>query len=477
MGTEENRQVISSSGFDASSATGNDLVIALECESTESLESAILEINKFLNIGSEDSTGKEEKFYDSLKDAFSQNLSSNLCLISIPGQYVLDEAIKALNMGLNLFIFSDNVLIEDEIKIKKMGIDKNLLVMGPDCGVGNINGYALATSSVVRKGSVGIIGASGSGAQEIACLLDKNGYGVSQLIGTGGRDIKQEVVGLTMLYSIDMLEKDEFTNLIILVSKLADASVVKKILDRTDKVKKPVVAIFLGATADIYKKYKNITPAFSLEEAAVKAMSILSKKDISIGISDDEMDKIADGEVLKYSPTQRYLRGLYCGGTFMEEALIIMKENINATLYSNIITKYSEKLEGEVKVNILIDMGSEEFTKNKPHPVIDPSSRVKKFAQEASDDSVAVIVLDFILSYGVHPDPVGAIIEEVIKKKKEAEKQKRHLTIISSVCGTDKDPQDLAVQEKMLKDAGVIVTISNAQSAKLASRIILKISA
>ena len=62
--------------------------------------------------------------------------------------------------------------------------------MGPDCGTAIINGVPLCFANVVRRGDIGIVGASGTGTQEVTVIIDKMGGGVSQVIGTGGRDLK-----------------------------------------------------------------------------------------------------------------------------------------------------------------------------------------------------------------------------------------------------------------------------------------------
>ena len=376
------------------------------------------------------------------------------------------EAEKALKKGLDVFMFSDNVSLEDEKRLKELAITKGVLMMGPDCGVGYLKGVGLAAGSCYHPGCVGIVGASGSGAQEVGCLVEKLGFGISSLIGTGGRDLYPEIGGIMMLEGIRRLERDPDTKIIILVSKLADLTVMNKVLSFADIVSKPVVAIFLGADEKLYEGHR-VYGTFSLEGAAVKAAQLLGAKTHDFGFTDEQIKEIVAREMRGYSAKQKYFRGLYCGGTFTEEGLIYYSSHVkNARLHSNLNTAYAEKLASHLhsEGHSILDLGSEEFTACSPHPVFDPEIRLKRFRQELQDDEVAVILLDFITGPGVAKEPVKEFAIEA--KKAIAEK---HITVISNICGSAEDPQNIELQAKMLRDAGVIVTDSNYQSARLAA--------
>ena len=315
-------------------------------------------------------------------------------------------------------------------------------------------------------GALGIVGASGSGAQEVGCLVEKLGFGISSLIGTGGRDLYPEIGGIMMLEGISRLERDPDTKIIILVSKLADLTVMNKVLSFADIVSKPVVAIFLGADEKLYEGHR-VYGTFSLEGAAVKAAQLLGAKTHDFGFTDEQIKEIVAREMRGYSAKQKYFRGLYCGGTFTEEGLIYYSSHVkNARLHSNLNTAYAEKLASHLhsEGHSILDLGSEEFTACSPHPVFDPEIRLKRFRQELQDDEVAVILLDFITGPGVAKEPVKEFAIEA--KKAIAEK---HITVISNICGSAEDPQNIELQAKMLRDAGVIVTDSNYQSARLAA--------
>lgn len=289
---------------------------------------------------------------------------------------------------------------------------------------------------------------------------------ISSLIGTGGRDLYPEIGGIMMLEGIRRLERDPDTKIIILVSKLADLTVMNKDLSFADIVSKPVVAIFLGADEKLYEGHR-VYGTYSLEGAAVKAAQLLGAKTHDFGFTDEQIKEIVAREMCGYSAKQKYFRGLYCGGTFTEEGLIYYSSHVkNARLHSNLNTAYAEKLASHLhsEGHSILDLGSEEFTACSPHPVFDPEIRLKRFRQELQDDEVAVILLDFITGPGVAKEPVKEFAIEA--KKAIAEK---HITVISNICGSAEDPQNIELQAKMLRDAGVIVTDSNYQSARLAA--------
>ena len=464
MGTPQNVEVMRKLGFDIpATVNANDLVIALEAQTNELLDEAYKDVIDRLDRKHTDG----EETFNSIDEVDPAD-GWNLCQISLPGEYAAEEAKKAINKGLDVFIFSDNVSIDDELQLKRLGDEKDVLVMGPDCGVGMLDGVALATMSLVREGPVGIVGASGSGAQEVACIVEKAGSGISALIGTGGRDLYPQIGGLSMIKGIKRLCEDDQTKVIVLVSKLADRAVMDKVLTFADGVEKPVVAIFLGADESLFASHK-VHGTFSLEGAALKALELcgISCKDFEI--SDEKIKGIVDSYMKKFSPQQKYLRGVYCGGTFAEESLIYLKEhNPDSQLYFNMATKYARKLDSHLKsqCHTLVDLGSEEFTIDAPHPVFDPELRLKRFRQEAQDPETAVILLDFITAPGVHEDPISPFAKacaEAIKARGGA------LAVIASICGSVNDPQDIVKCGKELVDAGVILTGSNHQSTLLAS--------
>ena len=464
MATTVNQNSLRESGYDIpNDVTADDLVLAVTAESEAKCDEAIqaaMDIIDRKHVEADSS-------FETLDDENLKAETYDLCQISLPGEYAYAEAMKALDKGLDLFIFSDNVSLEEERKLKEYGKEKGKLVMGPDAGVGLIDGVALAAGSINSKGPVGIVGASGSGAQEIACLIEHRGLGISQLIGTGGRDLYPEIGGITMLEGIKRLENDDETKLIVLVSKLADLNVMDKVLYRADECKKPVVAIFLGADESLFERHK-VTPAYSLEEAALKAVEALTGVKQYPQFTDEEIEKLAKEEVAKLPMERKYFRGLYCGGTFTEEGLLYFsKHNKGVELHSNLVNKYSKKLEDSHKSvgHSILDMGAEDFTAEAPHPVFNPELRLKRLREELQDPEVGVVLMDFITGPGVARDPITSHAKEC-KKLKDAGVP---VIFIANICGSDNDPQNIKEKVKLLKEAGVIVTGSNYESAKIAS--------
>ncbi len=460
MGTPANLEVINDLGFDVPASAGpNDLIVAIEAENDDALKAAQENVMDRLNRKHSDSG----ETFNSINEVDTDD-GWNLCQISLPGEYAAAEAEKAINKGMDVFIFSDNVSLEEELHLKQLGEEKDVLVMGPDCGVGMLDGVALATMSIVSQGPVGIVGASGSGAQEVACIVEKAGSGVSSLIGTGGRDLYPQIGGLSMIKGMKRLAADPATEVIVLVSKLADRGVMDKVLSEGDKVSKPVVAIFLGSDESLFASHE-VHPAFSLEEAALKAVELIGGQVADFGFSEDEIAEIVDCEMAKFSNEQKYMRGIYCGGTFAEESLIFLnRNNPESKLFCNLNTRYATQLENHLKSqgHALVDLGSEEFTLDAPHPVFDPELRLKRVRQEIADPETAVILLDFITGPGVHENPV-------IPFAKACAEADRPITVIASICGSENDPQNVRQCVEELKNAGVIVTGSNNQSTILAS--------
>ena len=439
--------------------TANDLVIAVtagteaQCDAAVELVKNIIDrkdVEDYIHYNSLDEINMTQDHYD-------------LCQISLPGEYAAAEAKKALQMGMDLFIFSDNVSIEEELELKQLGASLGKLVMGPDAGVAVLGGVALAAGSILRDGPIGIVAASGSGAQEVGCIIEKCGFGVSNLIGTGGRDLYPQIGGITMLEGIRRMEKDPNTKVIVLVSKLADLGVMAKVLDVADNCAKPVVAVFLGSDASLFEGHK-VHGTFSLEECALKAVELAGGNVSDFGMTDAQINALAKTSVARLSAEKKFFRGLYCGGTFTEEALqYFSAHNKDVTLYSNLSNRYCVKLEdSEVSQgHAILDLGAEDFTAKAPHPVFDPSLRLARLRKELEDPEVGVVLLDFITGPGVAADPISAFACECAKHPE--------IVFISTICGSFEDPQNVVEKEKLLKDAGVIVVKSNYQSAKLAS--------
>jgi succinyl-CoA synthetase alpha subunit len=368
-------------------------------------------------------------------------------------------------------LFSDNVSVEDEIALKKLAIEKDLLVMGPDCGTAIINGKGLCFANQVSKGDIGLVAASGTGLQEVTVIIDRFNGGITQAIGVGGRDLSEAVGGLMMLKGLDALDEDESTKVIVLISKPPHKSVLDKIMKRLENVSKPVVLCLLDAHIDHLPK--NVYFTSTLSDGAMKALELVGLKTPDLlDIDQDTLNHIENEKKL-FQDEQKYIKGLFCGGTLTAEALSVLRPYVNE-MKSNVAKLKNEKMSDPMKSSghNLVDLGDDIFTQGKPHPMIEPSIRLDRILLEAKLKETKVILLDFELGIGSHDDPIGVTLDTIVKAKELAKKENRNVTFVTYVCGTNKDHQGLASSEKRLKDVGVMVAKTNAQAALIATKLI-----
>ena len=474
MATSLNKRYLEDIGFrddDLKKAGPNDLVIAAEAISEESLNAALQEVERLLSTQA--AIEAKESRPSTLEDALEIMPDANLVVISVPGEFAKREAMKALKRGLNVFLFSSNVSIEEEIELKKFAWERQLLVMGPDCGTAFINNVVLGFGNVVNRGEVGIVSASGTGLQQVSTLIHNAGFGVSHAIGTGSNDLAEKVGGLMMKRGIKLLEEDEETRVVALISKPPSASIARKILKIAESSSKPTVINFLGAKFE--SKGKKWYGTSTLEDAAEAVCAILRNKkprSIIFTKSKEEVTSTASSEFTHFSDNQKYIRGIFSGGTLCYEAMIVLSPLLGA-IHSNVSIETKMKLENVNKSveHTFIDMGSEEFTVGRAHPMIDFTLTKMRILQETRDPEVAVILIDIVLGYGAHSDPADEIIPVIIKAKSLAKESGRYLSFVASVVGTEKDPQNAIEQCIRLQKAGVIVMPSNAQAARMAALI------
>jgi len=476
MGTEMNLELLNEIGLstpEAAHATPNDLIIAVEGKSHEVVEQACQTAKDLLQ--------KKRRIVEeggqyrpvSLDRALDMAPDCNLIIISVPGMYAAREARRALEKGKHVMLFSDNVPLEEEIGLKRVATEKGLLMMGPDCGTAIINGKPLCFANVVRRGDIGIVAASGTGLQEVSCHIDRLGSGISQAIGTGGRDlISSKVGGMTMLMGIGALQDDPETRVILVISKPPAADVAEKVVARLEVTGKASVIHFVGQETT---QSSNLWFAGNLEEAAMMAVSISRGEAYRPGrftIPEDRVKRIVERETERLSQKQRYLRGLYTGGTLADEAIVVF-EREGLEIHSNNQEKPERVLEDPhvSKEHTIVDLGDDVFTVGRPHPMIDPSIRAERIAKEMEDSEVALLLLDFVLGYGSHEDPVGAILENIRKARKMAEDRGGYLPIIASVTGTEGDFQNMGDQQKKLESVGSVVMPSNYQASMLVLKI------
>lgn len=474
MATKMNKELLANVGMytdEVEQCGDNDLIIAIRTISEEQYEKAFKLVEELLTSMNTKKKKREEQDPKTISSALKKMPDANLAVISVPGEYAAREAKIALDNGLHVMLFSDNVTIEQEKALKEYAREKNLLVMGPDCGTSVINNIGLCFANKVKKGNIGLVGASGTGLQEVMVLIDKFGGGISQAIGTGGRDLHKDIGGIMMMEGLKALSQDDATEVIVLISKPPAKNVEVDILNIVKDIKKPVVVCFIdGDSAEVEKV--GAVFANSLEDAARKAVELSGIK-VEIDSNKEELDKIIAEEKNKLNKNQKFLRGLFCGGTLCAEALYVLREQV-AGVKSNVAKKEEEKIHDITKIegNVLLDLGDDEFTVGKPHPMIDPALRLERIVKEAKDQSVGVILLDFELGYGSHEDPVGITIPAIKKAKEIASQEGRHIVFIGYICGTKQDMQNYDKQKQMLEAEGVILAHSNVQAANIAAKIL-----
>lgn len=475
MGTTMNKDVLKNTGLlqkEAEDAKPGDLMIVIEGDEGYDMDELLKNVEEVMERKTAQGEDKDVT-YSSIEAAVKQHKEANVAVISVPGAYASRVAGKALREGLHVMMFSDNVSLEDEIALKKEAHERGLLMMGPDCGTAILNGKGLCFANEVRKGSIGIVAASGTGAQEVSVRIHDFGGGVSQLIGTGGRDLSEEVGGIMMLDGIKALQEDEGTKTIILVSKPPAKKVADKIYEVVKKSEKPIVICFLGGVKDEIEASGAIY-AKTTKQAALQAVILSGVPEETINKHSLNLQLIEEVKA-KLTPEQKYVRGLFCGGTICSEVAYLVKEEVGE-IYSN-ISKDPKYIIGNLedsKGHTFIDFGDDSFTQGRPHPMIDPSLRLERIVKEAKDPEVGVIAIDMILGYGSHMDPVGATLPAIKEAKKIAAEAGRHLEILAFVLGTELDPQVFDDQVERLMAEGVTISSSSENTGLLSRGFISK---
>ena len=381
----------------------------------------------------------------SLGAAVKQLPEAGWVLISVPGRYAAGVARQALDLGQNVFLYSDNVSLEDEAALKKTARDRGLLVMGPDCGTAIVNGIGLGFANRVRRGSIGLVGASGTGLQAITSRIHELGAGVSHALGTGGRDLKSEIGAITAHQALDVLARDPGTRVIVLVSKPPAAEVAAGLLSHAQAAGKPVVVEFIGYPPP-GRRVGNLHFATSLSEAAELAVSCASG-------GDDPLTGRGDGSAAA-AARPGYLRGLFSGGTLAYEALLGLQSTL-APIFSNAPITKDQQLADPFHSHghTILDLGGDEFTVGRLHPMIDNDLRIRRMKQEAADPQAGLILLDLVLGEGAHPDPASELAPVV----REIKENRPEMEVFVIVIGTDDDPQDLKSQVHRLNEAGAVI--------------------
>ncbi|MFX0013136.1 MAG: acyl-CoA synthetase FdrA [Promethearchaeota archaeon] len=477
MGTPKNKSLLEEVNLltsEALNAGPNDIIISVQAETETSGTIAIQYIIDFLSQEVMSPTNGVTT-YRSIRGALSGLVNANLAVISVPGEFAAREARLALEQNLNVFLFSDNVSIEDEVALKSYAHEKGLIIMGPDCGTGMIKNIGLGFANVVLPGPIGIVAASGTGTQEVMVLCHHRGVGVTHAIGTGSRDIKDIVGGISMIDGIHELDRDPSIKLIIVISKPPDDLTLQKILTEIQHCSKPVIINFLGKKAGYFDIPQKTLTVETLEEAALSASQYIQSKELQRipVVFDDELKikYLLTEAKSRLTSKQKYIRGLFAGGTFTYEAALIISNILPSSdsVWTNVRLKETKLIRNPKKSeeHTLIDMGADEFTVGKPHPMIDQTERIIRFLEEINDPETAVILIDFITGFSAHENPIANMRDAFSKWKA----QTRRVPIVTHICGTELDPQDIKEIKSELRELGVYIMPTNAQAARLAALI------
>lgn len=429
MGTALNRELIAGLGFAVPDDAGpDDLVIAVRggnaalAAARQRLAAALVPSPAPASGGV---TGAPPR---TVGAAVRDGNAATLALVSVPGEHAFPEALDAVEGGADVLVFSDNMPVWQEVALKRAAARRGRLVMGPDCGTAVVGGAALGFANVTRPGPVGVVAASGTGAQQVMCLLDEAGVGVSHVLGVGGRDLSAEVGGLSTRTALDLLDADPATERILLIAKPPDPRVAATVRAHADGLRTPVRNALLGtgstnltaATRDLLADLGVPVPAWPTWPGPAQA------------------------------PRPGYVRGLFSGGTLCAEARTILGD----------------------RADVLIDFGDDAWTRGRPHPMIDPTLRLERVAAEAADPSCAVLLLDVVLGHGADPDPAATLAPAIAGARTRAASDGRDLAVVISLCATAADPQDRTATAKILAESGAHVFTSNAEAAHHAASLI-----
>lgn len=482
MATPQNKEILQEAGLlteEAGGAGPGDLVVVVQARDAEAAEAALAAVDGILaprtqkgggsggggpegygcGVGAGAGGGRTKRQL-LLGDAVG--FGAGLASISVPGTYAAAEAAKALKLGMHVFLFSNNVGLDDEVELKRYASDRRLLMMGPDCGTALIGGVPLGFCNVVRPGNIGIVAASGTGAQEVMTLVHRGGGGISRVIGTGSRDLHREVGGLTMLRGLELLQEDEDTKVVVLISKPPSPEVAEELVRAAAAGPKPVVRCFLGLSGAGADAGAGADPnaVAVLADAVRRALELAGAGVTTVTTVTDQ----PNGASPKVHAGAGFLRGLFSGGTLAAEALFLLTPLLGE-VHTNLSFAGARTLANpnQSQGHTIVDLGDEIFTRGRPHPMIDYSYRIERLEREATDPAVGVILMDVMLGFGSHPDPAAELAPAV------AEAVRQGKAVVVTVVGTDLDPQGLARQVAQLQEAGALVAPTNAQAARWAA--------
>ncbi len=473
MGTPQNRDLLREAGLltaEGEASGANDLLICVQADTPETAAAALQHARDLCMQHQVHRNEAGEAPPRTLATALRRMPDANLACISVPGPYAHREARRALEQGLHVFCFSDHVDLEAEVELKRLAVERGLLVMGPDCGTAMIRGLPLGFANQWPSGPVGLIAASGTGLQQVSCLLAQAGVGISHAIGVGGRDLHRDLGGHSMRAALQALARDADTHVIVLISKPPDAAVAGVLAREAAESGKPCVLAFIGddePRPDLPGLYR----AATLEAAALAAAALARDEIVTPGAEPLPPHLIDAAETARQAlqPNQCLVQGLYCGGTLAAESLWLLRRAL-ASVDSNLDGSYQAS--PAHSHHAVLDLGAEEFTSGRPHPMIDPTVRHQHLLRLTEQPDVAVVLCDVILGWGAHDAPGGALAAAWQETQTRLRQTGRHVIGIATVCGAPDDLQGDAQQRRVLAEHGFILASSNAQAARLAAHIV-----
>lgn len=444
MATELNLELAADMGFSTPEpAAPNDMIVAVAASDPAALAEALHRLDGELTRSAAPAAGGAAAVAPPRTVGSAVRRSgANLVVVSTPGRYAFLDAMDGLDAGASVLLFSDNVSVEQEVRLKEVAAERGLLMMGPDCGTAVIAGVGLGFANVVRPGPVGLVAASGTGAQHVMSLLDAAGVGVSHCLGVGGRDLSAAVAGRATLAALDALDADEATELIVLVSKPPAPEVAERVRARAANLAKPLVSALLGPSAP------DLTAA--VDEALVRLGHPVPAR----------WPSWLPVQPLRARPGA--LRGLFAGGTLCAEAMVVARD-ILGPIRSNMPLRPEWTLPASPQDHTMIDFGDDRLTAGRPHPMIDGSRRIAALAREVADPACGVVLLDVVLGYAADQDPAASLAPAIAAARAAG------VSVVVSLVGTSGDPQDTARQAAALCGAGAAVFASNAEAARYAA--------
>jgi FdrA protein len=455
MATPLNLEVYERLGFapaDAAKATPNDLLVAVRAEDEAALAAALAEVEAQLTAVAVPEAGTFGAPPPPRTVASALRGGGTLALVSVPGQHAFVEAMDAIAGGASVMLFSDNVPVDQEILLKDEAARRGVLVMGPDAGTAAVGGLGLGFANALRPGPVGIVAASGTGAQQVSCLLDAAGVGVTAILGVGGRDLSAAVAGRSTLAAMELLDAHQGTELLIILSKPPHPAVADRLRARAADLRTPALVAFVG------RGQADLTAVTQDALAAIGAQPV----------------RPAEWPAPYHRvPRPGFLRGLFSGGTLCDEAMAIASDRLGP-IASNIPLEPGWALRDDLRWagHLMVDFGGDRLTMGRPHPMIDHSLRVERIAAEAADPACAVLLIDVVLGYGAHPDPARSLGPAISRAREQANADDRDLAVIVSLIGSGGDPQGRDATAGALAAAGASVHLSNADAARAAVALI-----